>query len=101
MAVLSQNVPYLIEKQSKKRTPPIGRNGLWLALILLVIVFSGALFLSAMMQVSRTPRTTFDLRAALRGVGEALKREIAGMVLVGQPGLWGFEDCSCIGFGWE
>ncbi len=25
----------------------------------------------------------------------------AGMVLVGQPGLWGFEECGCFGFGWE
>ena len=53
------------------------------------------------MQVSRTPRTPFDWRAALPGVGEALKREIAGMVLMGQPGLWGFEDGGCFGFGWE
>ena len=53
------------------------------------------------MQVSRTPRATLDWRAAFPGVGEALKREIAGIFLVGQAGLWGFEDCSCIGFGWE
>ena len=53
------------------------------------------------MQVSRTPRTKFMWCAVVRGVGEALKREIAGMVLVGQPGLWGFEDGCCFGFGWE
>ena len=37
----------------------------------------------------------------VRGVGEALKREIAGMVLVAQPELWGFEDGCCFGFGWK
>ena len=41
------------------------------------------------------------VRTELPGVGEALKREIAGMVLLGQPGLWGFEDGDCFGFGWE
>jgi hypothetical protein len=53
------------------------------------------------MQVSRTPRAMFEFGTSLPGVGEALKREIAGMVLVGQPGLWGFEDGCCFGFGWE
>jgi hypothetical protein len=56
---------------------------------------------AAWMQVSRTPRLIFQLGTALPGVGEALKWEIAGMVLVGQPGLWGFEDGACFGFGWE
>jgi hypothetical protein len=56
---------------------------------------------AALMQVSRTPRTKFMWYTVVRGVGEALKREIAGMVLVGQPGLWGFEDGGCFGFGWE
>ena len=57
--------------------------------------------MAVQMQVSRTPRTPFDWRAALPGVGEALKREIAGMFLVGQPGLWGFEDYGCFAFSWE
>ncbi len=57
--------------------------------------------MAVQMQVSRTPRTTFDWHAALPGVGEALKREIAGMVLVCQPGLWGFEEGCDFGFGWE
>jgi len=36
----------------------------------------------------------------LPGVGEALKREIAGLVLVDQPWLWGFEGQGCSESGW-
>ena len=57
--------------------------------------------MAAVMQVSRTPRLIFQLGTMLPGVGEALKWEIAGRVLVDQPGLWGFEDGGCFGFGWE
>ena len=32
------------------------------------------------------------------GVGEALKREIAGLGLVEQRYLWGFDGCCCFGF---
>ena len=34
----------------------------------------------------------------MRGVGEALKREIAGLVLVGRL-LWGFDRWACLGSG--
>ena len=34
------------------------------------------------------------------GVGEALKREIAGLGLVEQWWLWGFEGCGCSGCDW-
>jgi hypothetical protein len=37
----------------------------------------------------------FELRVALPGVGEALKREIAGLGLVDRLLLWGFEQCVC------
>jgi hypothetical protein len=36
----------------------------------------------------------------LLGVGEALKREIAGLVLVDQWCLWGFVGFGCSGSGW-
>jgi len=32
----------------------------------------------------------------LPGVGEALKREIAGLSLVEQVWLWGFDACACL-----
>ena len=35
---------------------------------------------------------------ALPGVGEALKREIAGLGLLGRLLLWGFERWACVGF---
>ena len=37
----------------------------------------------------------FELRVALPGVGEALKREIAGLVWVDRLLLWGFAQCVC------
>ena len=37
---------------------------------------------------------------ALPGVGEALKREIAGFVLADQPWLWGFEERVCFESDW-
>jgi hypothetical protein len=37
----------------------------------------------------------FELRVALPGVGEALKREIAGLVWVDRLLLWGFAHCVC------
>ena len=46
--------------------------------------------MTAVVQVSRTPRARFGYRGALPGVGEALRREIAGLVLVRWL-LWGFE----------
>ena len=55
---------------------------------------------STLVQVSRTPRAAFEWRGTLPGVGEALKREIAGLVLVGQLWLWGFEGCGCAGCDW-
>ena len=45
-----------------------------------------------------TPRAAFGWRGALPGVGEALKREIAGLGLVEQRYLWGFDGCGCFGF---
>ena len=39
-----------------------------------------------MVQVSRTPLAKFEWCATLPGVGEALKREIAGLVLGGSVG---------------
>ena len=50
-----------------------------------------------MLQFSRTPRATFGWRVALPGVGEALKREIAGLGLVGRLLLWGFGLWACLG----
>ena len=38
----------------------------------------------------------FELRGALPGVGEALKREIAGLVLVDRLWLWGFGRLACL-----
>ena len=52
------------------------------------------------MQVSRTPRARLEWCARLPGVGEALKREIAGWFWAGQLGLWGIEACVCFRFGW-
>jgi len=49
------------------------------------------------MQVSRTPCATIGWRGSLPGVGEALKREIAGLVLAGQLWLWGFVRWACLG----
>ena len=43
---------------------------------------------------------TFELRGTLPGVGEALKREIAGLVWVGRLLLWGFVGFGCSGFDW-
>jgi hypothetical protein len=37
----------------------------------------------------------FELRVALPGVGEALKREIVGLVWVDRLLLWGFAQCVC------
>jgi hypothetical protein len=42
---------------------------------------------------------TFELRGTLPGVGEALKREIAGLGLVGRLLLWGFGLWACLGSG--
>jgi len=42
-------------------------------------------------QVSRTPLEPFEQRGTLPCVGEALKREIAGLVLADRRFLWGFE----------
>ncbi len=49
------------------------------------------------MQVSRTPRASFVWRGSLLGVGEALKREIAGLGLVGGLLLWGFGRWAFLG----
>lgn len=49
-----------------------------------------------MLQVSRTPCATFGWREALPGVGEALKREIAGLVLVDRLLLRGFAQSVCL-----
>ena len=48
-----------------------------------------------LLQVSRTPYATFGQRVALPGVGEALKRELAGLVLVDRLLLCKFERCGC------
>jgi hypothetical protein len=56
--------------------------------------------MSAVVQVSRTPCGTFKRRGALPGVGEALKREIAGLGLVEQWWLWGFAGCGCSESAW-
>ena len=44
---------------------------------------------------SDATRATFGWRGALPGVGEALKREIAGLGLVGRLLLWGLSWCGC------
>jgi hypothetical protein len=46
--------------------------------------------MSGLMQVSRTPSVEFELCSVSPGVGEALKREIAGLVLCGSVGSMGF-----------
>ena len=43
------------------------------------------------MQVSQTPCRSFEWSDALPGVGEAPKREIAGLGLADQIWLWVFE----------
>ena len=55
----------------------------------------GAQRMAALVQVSRTPFAAFEWHGLLPGVGEALKREIAGLGLVGCLLLWGFERCVC------
>ncbi len=37
---------------------------------------------------------------SLPGVGEALKREIVGLVLAEQPWLWGFDEADFFGSAW-
>ena len=49
------------------------------------------------MQVSRTPHATFEFRAALPGVGEAPRHEIAGLGLGGSAGSMGIWRCECSG----
>ena len=49
--------------------------------------------MSAPMQVSRTPRSVFDLSVMLRGVGEALKHGIAWGWSVAAP-LGSMEICG-------
>jgi hypothetical protein len=55
---------------------------------------------SGKVQVSRTLREPFEQRGTLPGVGEALKREIAGLVLADRLCLWGFEGRGCLGSDW-
>ncbi|MCP5037701.1 MAG: hypothetical protein GY945_08885 [Rhodobacteraceae bacterium] len=45
--------------------------------------------MTAWMQVSRTPRSIFELGMALPGVGEALKQEIAGVIFGKSAGSMG------------
>lgn len=54
--------------------------------------------MSLMVQVSWTPRGAFEQREALPGVGEALKREIAGLGLLEQLWLRGFDGAAYLSF---